>query len=118
MYEHLDRQFPESFFILTERDPENWWRSVERWLTTTHKHSWRKHRNYLKHLKVEKLEKTLCIDAYNTYNRDAKNYFKDRNDFLAIDFERGEGWEELCDFLGRPVPGIPFPHDNRQNYDK
>jgi hypothetical protein len=27
-------------------------------------------------------------------------------------FEVGEGWDRLCDFLGLPVPGEPFPHRN------
>ena len=27
-------------------------------------------------------------------------------------FDVAEGWEPLCRFLGKPVPGIPFPHRN------
>ena len=25
----------------------------------------------------------------------------------------GEGWEPLCNFLGKPIPDVPFPHCNR-----
>ena len=27
-------------------------------------------------------------------------------------FDVAEGWEPLCRFLGKPAPGIPFPHVN------
>ncbi len=29
-----------------------------------------------------------------------------------LEFEVGQGWEPLCAFLGRPVPGTPFPRLN------
>lgn len=28
-------------------------------------------------------------------------------------FDVKEGWQPLCDFLGIPVPDIPFPHKNK-----
>lgn len=43
------------------------------------------------------------------------DHFKDRqNDLLVVDFTQGAGWEELCGFLGRDVPDIPFPHANNK----
>jgi Sulfotransferase domain len=27
-----------------------------------------------------------------------------------LKYELGSGWEPLCDFLGKPVPDVPFPH--------
>ncbi|MYB38989.1 MAG: hypothetical protein F4Y26_16720 [Gammaproteobacteria bacterium] len=38
------------------------------------------------------------------------------SDLLVLDFERGDGWPELCAFLGEPVPDTPFPHVNRGVY--
>lgn len=29
-----------------------------------------------------------------------------------LEFNGKEGWEPLCDFLGKPVPDTPFPHVN------
>ena len=29
-----------------------------------------------------------------------------------------DGWEPLCRFLGKPVPEIPFPHNNKTFDDK
>lgn len=32
---------------------------------------------------------------------------------LEVCWEAGDGWAQLCPFLGVPVPGAPFPHENR-----
>lgn len=48
------------------------------------------------------------------------DHFKDRpDDLLVVDFTQGAGWNELCEFLGHPVPDAPFPHanDKRQESD-
>ena len=29
-----------------------------------------------------------------------------------LEYKLGDGWEPLCDFLGKPVPNVPFPHVN------
>lgn len=29
-----------------------------------------------------------------------------------LNFRLDQGWEPLCEFLGKPVPDIPFPHSN------
>ena len=28
-------------------------------------------------------------------------------------FDFKDGWEPLCNFLGYPVPDVPFPHENK-----
>jgi hypothetical protein len=35
--------------------------------------------------------------------------------FLDVCWEKGDGWEKLCRFLGRDIPEGPFPHANRTN---
>lgn len=32
---------------------------------------------------------------------------------LEVCWETGDGWAQLCPFLGAPVPSVPFPHENR-----
>jgi len=45
---------------------------------------------------------------------DIKEYFKDRpEDLLVLTLGKGEGWPELCTFLGKPVPDVDFPSANR-----
>ena len=36
-------------------------------------------------------------------------------DLLIVDWEKGQGWKELCSFLNKSVPNVSFPHDNRGN---
>lgn len=31
-----------------------------------------------------------------------------------LEFNMSQGWEPLCEFLGKPVPDVPFPHLNEQ----
>jgi len=113
----LDSAYPGSRFILTWREPERWWRSVEHWLTVTHRHDREKLPRYLAHLGVDRFDKDTFIGAYIAHNQRLASYFKDRpEDFLAINFEAGEGWEKLCPFLGKPIPDLPLPHANRQAY--
>lgn len=118
MYKILDAAFPESKFILTYRDPENWWKSVERWLNVKHKNDGARLERYLKQLKVDKLDKDKFISSYLQYNNDVKLYFGDRTNFLVVNHEEGDGWRKLCNFLDLPVPNTPFPHANKQMYDR
>ncbi|NDP43842.1 MAG: hypothetical protein GZ089_14170 [Aromatoleum sp.] len=32
---------------------------------------------------------------------------------LVMDITAGDGWEKICAFLGVPVPSAPFPHGNK-----
>jgi hypothetical protein len=114
IYEKLDKHFPGSFFILTERDEESWWQSVEKWLVTSNKSDREKFERYLKHLKLTSLNKDEFIEAYINYNKKVKEYFKGRDNFIIMNLEKGDGWEKLCNFLKLPKPDVPFPHANRQ----
>lgn len=117
VYELIDKLYPQSKFIMTHRDPQSWWNSVDRWLNVTHKGNDERLKRYLMHLGVETLDKDLFVDAYLRHNENVQKYFKNRqDDLLVIDFEKGEGWERLCNFLDCPVPNLPFPHANKQMY--
>jgi hypothetical protein len=113
IYQQLDEKFPGSYFILTERDSEKWWQSVNRWLNVLHPQDGKKRQRYFDHLNVDKIEKSLFIEAYEKYNQEVKDYFAGRDNLLVMNLEQGDGWEKLCHFLGRYVPSIPFPHANK-----
>ena len=64
---------------------------------------------------LPKDDKAHTLDVYNRHNEAVMNHFKDRpNDLLVVDFTQGAGWDELCAFLGHPVPAAPFPHANNK----
>ena len=115
-HQTLDTTFPGSLFILTWRDPEAWWRSTERWLSTSHPDDLAKLSRYYKHLHTDSVDKDRSIAGYLTHNDAVRRYFGDRSDFLDINFEQGEGWERLCAFLGVPMPDQRHPHENQQSY--
>ena len=59
------------------------------------------------------------VERYERHNREVTKYFKGRDeDILVVDLTKGAGWEQICPFLGKEVPDIPFPHLNIGNYGK
>ncbi len=117
LYEELDEWFPGSKFILTVREEEEWVRSVSRHIGDLRSpmHEWIY--GLGKGLPQEDPENALKV--YRDHNSAVRNYFRDRpNDLLELDFGKGDGWEELCAFLGDEVPEAPFPHFNKSKGKK
>jgi len=64
---------------------------------------------------LPKDDKTHTLAVYHRHNQAVMDHFKDRpDDLLVVDFTQGARWEELCAFLGHPVPDAPFPHANNK----
>ncbi len=117
-YKQLDQAFPHSKFILTTRDTKTWLRSCERnfGVFSTEEYS-RLMENPRKvdllHMKIYNdihYDKDKFRCAYNRHIEEVKSYFSNReDDLLTLDIISGEGWENLCPFLGKKVPNEPFP---------
>jgi hypothetical protein len=134
-YRELLEAYPEAKAILTVRDVDDWWRSIER------------HVNVLFPYKPPKLfgydSRQRALGASPRTDPGAENHFKmlllnmvygstialeylykkkylDHNAsvvndvpperLLVMDITAGDGWAKLCAFLGAPVPDLPFPH--------
>jgi hypothetical protein len=50
-------------------------------------------------------------DAYRHHYRDVREQAAANGNKL-LDFNLKDGWAPLCEFLGKPVPKEPFPHEN------
>ena len=53
---------------------------------------------------------------YTQHEHDVRQFFAQQgasDQLLEICWEDGDGWAELCAFLRRPVPDIPFPFTNK-----
>ncbi len=119
-YKELDRHFPGSKFILTVRDEERWFHSLQAMID-----GWsdkQRETNVGYHLFHNAVfgsgeihgRKRHFMETYNRHNRDVMEYFKERpGDLLVMDLEQGDGWEKLCSFLDKPVPTSSFPHINK-----
>ena len=122
IYRALATHFPDARFVLTLRQPERWWGSVERWLSVSKPG---KRDEYCRHLRVDPALANAGVEAlqapmlarYREYNDAVIQHFEGTQRLLVVDFEAGDGWPELSAFFGTPPPDVPFPMANRQHYD-
>ena len=108
-FDELDQQYPGSKFILTMRD-------LDAWLDSRRRHVERNVVNKAKglysggfvHVEVEEWTR-----QYHEHHARVLEYFAGRpDDLLVMDVARGDGYEQLCPFLGVEVPAEPFPWAN------
>ena len=120
LYREMDRQFPGSKFILTHRDPDRQLHSYQNMLKTLDlpKDEWNAMRRTLYGLPFPNVNAEQMQARYLQHNQDVRHYFKDRpGDLLEINWEAGDGWDVLCDFLGLPTPDVALPHANKGVYN-
>ncbi|MBK6902441.1 MAG: hypothetical protein IPH04_06435 [Saprospirales bacterium] len=115
IYKVLDQRIPGCKFILTVRDENDWYKSVSKHIgdLRSAQHEW----IYGRGKGLPKDDRENTIRVYSQHNREVLEYFKNRpHDLLVLDFTKGDRWEKLCPFLGKPIPDTPFPHYNKSNY--
>jgi hypothetical protein len=105
-FDVLDRQYPGSKFILTVRHLESWLDSRERHVEA----------NVARRQRGEYAGTFLVVDRpawaaeMTRHQERVRAHFAGRpGDLLELDIAAGDGWEELCSFLGCEVPDVPFP---------
>lgn len=111
IYKYLDKQYPNSKFILTVRDTKDWIKSAKKYFgkkSTPMRELIYKEGSPVGH-------KKLYMERFDSHNVEVFRYFKGREDFLLLDFFSGDNWEKLCTFLDKDIPSIPFPHVNKQS---
>lgn len=107
LYKELYKEFPNSKFILTFRDPETLTKS---WINFFKYTPWS--------IDTEK-ERIKLITNYKNHFNEAIDFFKDKpSKLLIINIIEGDGWKKLCDFLNKSIPNKPFPHSNKGKYRK
>ena len=110
LYKFLDLQYPNSKFILTIREPEQWIDSVCRHF----KDERTPMREYIYGQGAPIGNEELYLNKYNQHNQEVMDYFQNRTeDLLIADWSKGDGWESLCGFLGKESPNTNFPHRNK-----
>lgn len=96
-YGEMDQWFPGSRFVLTIRDENTWFDSFVR------------HNQRVRAIDYSP-DRDEWVKRYRLHNKDVQEYFADTDQLLIFDAEGGDGWEELCSFLGHPQPDVPYPH--------
>jgi hypothetical protein len=125
LYEQLDRAYPGSKFILTTREERGWLKTVERhWSRDFNpfRSSWDKdpftHKIHREVYGRKNFDPQVMLARYRKHNADVLAYFKNRpQDLLVMDMDlgwpkrndEGAGWYELCGFLEKPIPRMPYP---------
>jgi hypothetical protein len=132
-YKQILERYPDAKVIHTTRDPESWFKSVTNTIFWVVKPSpgrmlrmmirlpfsstLRKRLKVLKFngMMVNKVfgndlkDKAKVISVYNQHNDEVLRTIP-KEKLLLYDVK--SGWEPLCNFLGVPVPSIPFPKSN------
>jgi hypothetical protein len=110
-FRELDAAFPSAKFILTVRDKDAWYQSVDRHFgqADTEMHRF----VYGGDSGRARDSRERWIGVYSAHNAAVVDYFRDRpNNLLVMDLVRGDGWEKLAPFLGVSAPDTPFPIRN------
>lgn len=110
-YRALDAAYPGSKFILTVRDPENWYASIDNHFghQTTELNAFAYGREHAR----ARENREHWIATYKAHNDGIRAYFRDRpEDLLEMSLADGDGWDKLCPFVGADRPDAPFPVKN------
>ena len=124
----LIKAYPEAKVILVERDIESWYKSYYDVIIA---YTFHPLANFLAWLEPELVGPNVrnmhtIARAYfraNTkeeYAANAKAVYREHYREIRqvtpeerlLEFDLKQGWEPLCEFLGRPVPDVPFPRTN------
>lgn len=120
IWKQLDLYYPNSKFILTIRDSNEWIESAVRYYKNRrvrHMRQWMfgKYANPASSANA----RDTWVKAYHHHNTNVIKHFKNRaDDLLILDISSGEGWNELCSFLDKPLPKLSFPFKNRSLIDQ
>ncbi len=118
----LLQEFPQSSYILTVRDADEWYESFRSTVYEATQHPERAPDE--QHERVQRMAKKLIMDsmfdgrfddrtfAIETYERHNQTVIDTLPADQLLVFNVAEGWEPLCQFLKVPVPPQPFPKSN------
>ena len=114
-YPCLDRRHPGSKFILTVRDEIDWLGSTKgntEWASGDAGTTFRQ-----RIFEFSGHDEWRLRQAWLEHYVEVQRYFAGRRDQLLImDIPAGDGWDQLCPFLGVEPPERTFPHLHKSRY--
>jgi Sulfotransferase domain len=109
VYRQMAETFPTAKFALTRRS------SVDQWLESQTKHT--SESTYGMHAKIYGSDSAArdpdrYRQRYQRHLAEVREFFAGADRLVELCWEDGDGWDELCGFLGVRTPDVPFPHAN------
>ncbi|CAJ2502250.1 Uu.00g096440.m01.CDS01 [Anthostomella pinea] len=118
--------YPDVKVVLVTRDPERWWRSYSLFGDNSSDWSLRLTQAILLPLPGARwfpaTARGYLEDPIRTHGRPAssKEFIEVHNQWVRdlvpkdrlLEMDLADGWEPLCQFLGKPIPDEPFPRAN------
>ena len=113
MVPQLIARYPDARFVLTRRaSPAVWVESLKRQSEKTNPDNNPRKTIYGHHYPHGHEAEHRAF--YETHLRETRLLFADAPQKLTeLCWDEGDGWPELCAFLGLPEPRKPFPHANK-----
>ena len=121
-WKELSQHFPKAKVILTTRDPDEWFDSMQKTIAPsvasrgTHKDAFQNdigelvYETALKPIFNDRLDdRSFCTERFRKHIAEVRGMIApDR----LLEFDIRDGWQPLCDFLGVNPPKINFPISN------
>jgi Sulfotransferase domain len=118
-WREISNAYPDALVLLSTREnAEAWWRSASKTIFlgmdgegVPRGDEWRDSvvEPMMARFTMNWADHDSAVAAYEQHNAAVRKAIgPDR----LLEWRPGDGWEPLCDRLGLPVPGDPFPHTN------
>lgn len=126
------RAYPEAKVVVVQREFDSWWKSYKyfcldpfsatiwlpmRWLLrvagiVNGDVTERERLGFFEVKNINDITTELARKKYDEFFAEVRALVpKERR----LEYKLGQGWEPLCEFLGKPVPDVPFPHMNKMD---
>ncbi len=122
-YKELDLKYPGSKFVLTIRESNSWLNSQQFHKERVVKILDEQISQWIQDLDTQcygqwEYDPSVWLSTYKLHLQSVLEYFQGReSDLLILNICQGEGWKELCTFLGCSIPNSPFPHQNKKVFN-
>jgi Sulfotransferase domain len=113
-WRELSAFYPHAKILLTVRDAESWYASMDKTILKTLRESTDPDSVSIKLIAERVFDGRLDDRAHAiaVYERNTAEVQAAFDGDRLLTYKLGDGWEKLCRFLGKPVPDTPFPRSN------
>ncbi len=122
-WRELADYYPQAKLILTVRDSESWYKSMVKTVLPVMENplgekgsaTWLRRMTSIKLIRNDTFngmgltDSKATIQRFEQHNKEVMATFGSER---LLVFQAQDGWGPLCNFLGVPVPDVPFPHSN------